>query len=140
VVQLALRRFKFVPAFEELLDARMFAHDLAGALTIIKEVWVGDVAFQFCETFAFAFDEQINIHKNDGADGPAAQQGAWHKRLDSDLSFLLGPRRLGAAVTAGELFHASRRNRGFFLTPRKRIPRGTDSDLTHTPRAISGGE
>src|SRR5205823_7070820 len=85
VVQLASRRFKFVPAFEELLDARMFAHDLAGALAIIKEMWVGNVAFEFCETFAFAFDEQINIHKNEGAAGPAAQQGAWHKRLEQSM-------------------------------------------------------
>ena len=63
VVQLASRRFKFVPAFEELLDARMFAHDLASALAIIKEMRIGDVAFEFRETFAFAFDEQIDIHK-----------------------------------------------------------------------------
>ena len=63
VLRLASGRFKFVPAFEKLLDARMFAHDFAGALAIIKEMWVGDVAFELCETFAFAFDEQINIHK-----------------------------------------------------------------------------
>src|SRR5207244_2742963 len=134
VVQLASRRFKFVPAFEELLDARMFAHDLAGALAIIKEMWVGNVAFEFCETFAFAFDEQINIHKNEGAAGPAAQQGAWHKRLDSNLCFLLGPRRFGAAVTAGELFHASGGIDEFLFTREKWMTGGTNTDLNITAR------
>src|SRR5436305_14226828 len=133
VVQLASRCFKFVPAFEELLDARMFAHDLAGALTIIKEMWVGDVAFQFCETFAFAFDEQINIHKNDGADGPAAQQGAWHKRLDSNLSFLLGPRRLGAAVTAGRRFHSPGGRCELYRYPRTRRSTLGNTGLPHNP-------
>src|SRR5438552_17887879 len=134
VVQLASRRFKFVPAFEKLLDASMFTHDLAGALAIIKEMWVGDVAFEFCETFAFAFDEQVNIHKNVRAAGSAAQQGAWHKRLENDLSFLLGPRRFGAAVTAGEAFLASGGLDKLFFSRGKRMTSGTNTDLNMPPR------
>src|SRR5205823_9313245 len=101
---LASGRFKLVPAFEELLDVRMFAHDLASALAIIKEMWIGDVAFEFCETFAFAFDEQIDIHKQGVCATRATRRLA--QRLYSNLSFLLGSRRFGAAVTAGGFFHA----------------------------------
>jgi hypothetical protein len=56
IVQVALRRFEFIPTREQFLDARMLAHDIAGAFPVIEKMWVRDFAFELFEPFAFAFD------------------------------------------------------------------------------------
>jgi hypothetical protein len=34
----------------------MFPHDIAGAFPALEKGWVGDLAFELLETFAFALD------------------------------------------------------------------------------------
>ena len=56
------------------------------------------------------------------------------ERPYSDLSFLFGSRRFGAAVTAGELFHASGGIDELLFTREKWMTSGTNTDLNITAR------
>ena len=56
------------------------------------------------------------------------------ERLYSDLSFLFGSRRFGAAVTAGELLHASGGIDELLFTREKWMTSGTNTDLNITAR------
>ena len=62
VIQLLARVFQFVPFRQHSFDARVLAHDFAGALAIVEKLRVGDLAFELLEPLAFALNERIKVH------------------------------------------------------------------------------
>src|SRR5205085_11840713 len=62
VIELFARVFQFVPCRKRSFCVRMLAHDLLGAFAIIKQVRIGDLAFELLEPFAFTLNERLKIH------------------------------------------------------------------------------
>jgi hypothetical protein len=58
-----------------------------------------------------------------------ADEGAWHKRLYNELSFLLGAGSFGAAVTAGKFLDPARGIDKFLFAGEKGMTSGTNADL-----------
>src|SRR6266516_6588378 len=106
VVQLLACAFELIPPRQQLLDIRVLAHDLARTLAIGKKRWVGNIALQSFEAFAFELNKGVQVHKSVVAAVSAARQGAWHKRPYNKLSFFLSSRGFGATVTARKFFNA----------------------------------
>jgi hypothetical protein len=64
----------------------------------------------------------------------AAREGVRRgKRLYKNLSFLLSPRRFGATVAAGKLFHAPGGINKLLLAGEKWMTSGTNTDLNIAP-------
>ena len=136
VVQLTPRCFESIPVRKQFLDARMFAHDFAGALAIIKETRISDFAFEFGEAFASAFNKGIKIHKS-FLSRSAASRGMAPRQSEAataQLSFRLSPRGFGAAVAAGEFFDAPGRIDEFLLAREKWMTSGTNTDFNIATR------
>jgi hypothetical protein len=64
----------------------------------------------------------------------AAEEGAWHKRLYSELSFFLGAGSLRAAVTTGKFLDPTCGIDKLLFTGEKRMTSGTDADLNIATR------
>jgi hypothetical protein len=59
----------------------------------------------------------------------AADEGAWHKRLDNELSFLLGAGGFHTAVPADKFLDATRGIDKLLLAGEKGMTSGTNADL-----------
>jgi len=103
----------------------MLAHHFAGALPILKQPWIGDFAFELGETFAFPFDDQIEVHKQKTAIPGRSRD---HGGKQNQLSFLADARGFGAAVTARELLDATRCIDEFLFAGEKRMTSGANTD------------
>ena len=68
------------------------------------------------------------------ADVSAADQGAWHKRLYNELSFLPGTGSFGAAVTAGKFLDPARGVYKLLFAGEKGMTSGTNADLNIATR------
>src|SRR5437867_260804 len=108
----------------------MLAHDLARTLAIGKKRWVGNIALQLFEAFAFQLDKGIQVHKSVAAAVSAAEKAfAAGKRLYRNLSFFLSPRGFGATVTSGKFLHASGGIHKLLFAGEKWMTSSTNTDL-----------
>ena len=64
----------------------------------------------------------------------AADEGAWHKRLYNELSFLPSSRRFGAAVAAGKFLDATGRIHELLFAGEKGMTSGANTDLNIAAR------
>ena len=67
----------------------------------------------------------------------AADEGAWHKRLYNELSFLPSSRRFGAAVAASEFLDTPGGIDEFLFAGEKGMTSSTNTDLNIAARGAS---
>ena len=131
VFQLPPRGLEFLPFREQILDRRMLAHGVAGALAVVEKMRIGDLAFQLLEAFAFALDEGLEVHISKTGDCAASgrrsplQLGAKSAKLFGDA----GAGRLGAAVAAREFLDPARGIDKLLFAGEKRMAGGADADF-----------
>jgi hypothetical protein len=82
-------------------------------------------------------NEKIKVHDDVAAAVSAADQGAWHKRLYKNLTFLRGASGLSAAVTAREFFYATSGIDELLFASKKRVASGADADFNVTSSGAS---
>src|SRR4030095_12422505 len=101
IVQLTPRGFEFTPAPKQFLNASMFAHDFAGMRAVLEQMWVGNLTLELFEAFPLALDKEIKIHNDVAGLYQPPKKPRKRSRLYNNLSFFLGARGFGTAVTAG---------------------------------------
>jgi hypothetical protein len=115
----------------------MLAHDLAGALSIVKKARVSNLAFQLLESLAFTFNEKIEIHWcfcSHGVLLPCERRPAQRGGYRIQLRLFAAARRFCAAVTPREFLDSASSIDEFLFAGEKRMAGGANADFNIPPR------
>jgi hypothetical protein len=107
----------------------MFAHDFAGMRAVLEQMWVGNLTLELFEAFPFALDKEIKIHNDVAGLYQPPKKPRKRSRLYNNLSFFLGARGFGTAVTAGEFFDTPGSIDELLFACEKGMTSSTNTDL-----------